>query len=197
MIDFQAVRHAYRHPPALGDHVPTIAERVAAFERQRVADARARGIDLQVAALGEYGSLIGGRGKPPTRFEGGRRAEDMVRMPPMPLSWFDHRNAHHREPCNDPDAYLNILSADHLAGYHPRPDGPTLRGLLRAERLSEQEAHLVEQFLARLRMIELASLLSRAGLTIYEIARALHLSGSTTPAKTHWVNQFAARPRRD
>ena len=197
MIDFRAVRHAYRHPPVPGDHVPTVEERIAAFERQRVADAHVRGIDLQAAALGEYGSLIGGRGKPPTRFEGGRRAEDMVRMPPMPLSWFSHENAHHRESCPDPDGYLEILSADHLAGYHPRPDGHTLRRLLQSERLSEQEAHLVEQFLARLRMIELASLLSRAGLTIYEIARAMHLSGSTTPAKTHWVNQFAARQRQN
>ena len=195
MIDFHAVRHAYHHPPVPGDHVPTIEERIAAYERQRVADAQARGVDLEAAALGESGSLIGGRGKPPTHFEGGRRAEDMVRMPPMPLSWFDHENAHHRQPCPDPHAYLGTLSADHLAGYHPRPDGRTLRRLLRADRLSEQEAHLVEQFLARLRMIELASLLSRAGLTLYEIARAMHLSGSTTPAKTHWVNQFAARPR--
>lgn len=107
-----------------------------------------RGIDLQVAALGEYGSLIGGRGKPPTRFEGGRRAGDMVRMPPMPPSWFNHENAHHRQPCPDPDAYLGVLSADHLSGHHPRPDGHALRRLLRAESLSQQDAHLVEQFLA-------------------------------------------------
>ena len=92
---------------------------------------------------------------------------------------------------------MEVLSADCLAGYHTRPDGHTLRRLLRAERLSEQEAHLVEQVLARLRMIEFASLLSRAGLTVYEIAWAKHLSGSTTPAKTHWLNHFAARPRRD
>ena len=109
MIGFQAVCHAYNHPSVPGDHVPTIKERGAAYERRWVAD------------------------------------------------------------------------------------GHTLRRLLRAERLSEREAHLVEQFLARLRMIEIASLLSHAGLTIYEIARAMHLSGSTTPAKTHWVNQFAAR----
>ena len=115
----------------------------------------------------------------------------------MPLSWLDHQYAHRREPCPDPNAELAVLSADNLAGYHPRPDGHTLRRLLRAERLSEQEGHLVEQFLARLRMLELASLVSRAGLTIYEIARAMHLSGSTTPAKTHWVNQFSARPERN
>ena len=172
MINFEAVRNAYHHPPPHGDHVPTIEERVAAFERQRVADAIGRGIDLKAAALGEHGSLIGGPGKPPTHFEGGRRAEDMVRMPPMPLPWFDHPNAHVRTPCEAPDAYLDTLSADHLAGYQPRPDGRTLRALLQAETLTEQEAHLVEQFLARLRMIELASLLSRGGLTVYEIARA-------------------------
>ena len=33
------------------------------------------------------------------------------------------------------------------------------------------------------------------GLTIYEVARAMSLSGSRTPANTHWVNQFATRPR--
>lgn len=196
MIDFEAVRDAYHHPPPPGDHIPTIAERVAAFERQRVEDALARGIDLQEAALGEHGSLIGGPGKPPTHFEGGRRAEDMVRMPPMPLPWFDHPNAHLRTRCDAPDAYLDTLSADHLAGHHPRPDGRALRGLLRAETLNKQEAHLVEQFLARLRMIELASLLSRGGLTAYEIARAMLLSGSTTPGKTHWMNQFATKPRK-
>ena len=193
MIDFQAVRQAYRSPPPAGDHIPTVEERIAAFERQRVAAARQRGEDLRDSGMGEYGSLIGGQGKPPTRFEGGRRAEDMARMPPMPLEWFDHENAHHRTPCRDSHEYLDTLSADHLAGYNPRPDGQTLRRLLRADCLTDQEAHLVEQFLARLRMIELASLLSRASLTIHEIARAMHLSGSTTPAKTHWINQFAAR----
>lgn len=193
MINFQAVRRAYRSPPPPGDHVPTIEERIAAFERQRVADARQRGQDLRTSRMGEYGSLIGGPGKPPTRFEGGRRAEDMARMPPMPLEWFDHDNAHYRTPCADPHKYLDTLSADHLAGRNPRPDGRTLRRLLRADHLTEQEAHLVEQFLARLRMIELASLLSRASLTVHEIARAMHLSGTTTPAKIHWLNQFASR----
>ena len=55
----------------------------------------------------------------------------------------------------------------------------------------------MEQFLARLRMIELAYPLSRVGLTIYEIAWAMHLSDSTTAAKTHWMNKFAARPKRN
>lgn len=195
MINFQAVRRAYHSPPPPDHHVPTIEERIAAFERQRVRQAEERGLDLQAEGLGEYRSLIGGPGKPPTRFEGGRRAEDMVRMAPMPLPWFDHDNAHHRAPCRDPYKYLEALSADHLAGYHPRPDGRTLHHLLRAEHLTEQQAHLVEQFLARLRMMEMAYLLTRAGLTIHEIARAMHLSGSTTPAKTHWINQFAAMPR--
>lgn len=194
MIDLEAVRHAYHFPPPPDDHVPTVEERIAAYERQRVAQAVERGIDLKSARLGEYGALVGGPGKPPTRFEGGRRAEDMVRMPPMPLPWFDHDNAHHCTPCADPCRYLDTLAADHLAGYHPRPTGQTLHRLLRAEHLTSQEAHLIEQFLARLRMIEIASLLSRAALTIHELARAMHLSGSTTPAKTHWINQFASRP---
>ena len=194
MIDFEAVRRAYRAPPPPDDHVLTIEERVAAFERQRVRQARERGIDPVAEGLGEHGTLIGGPGKRPTRFEGGRRAEDMVRMPPMPLAWFAHPNANRRTPCPNPHGYLDTLSADHLAGYHPRPDGRTLHRLLRAEHLDDQEAHLVEQFLARLRMIEMAGLLSRAGLTVYEIARAMLLSGSRTPAKTHWVNQFAAPP---
>ena len=194
MIDFEAVRRAYYSPPPTNDHVPMIEERIAAFERQRVEEACARGIDPRTARMGEHGSLIGGPGKPPTRFEGGRRAEDMVRMPPMPLSWFDHDNARYHAPCDEPHRYLEVLSADHLAAYHPRPDGRALRRLLRADRLTEREAHLVEQFLARLRMIEIANLLSRAGLTVYEIARAMHLSGSKTPTKTHWINQFAARP---
>ena len=116
MINFQAVRQAYRSPPPPGHHIPTIEERVAAFERQRVANARRRGQDLRTSRMGEYGSLIGGPGKPPTRLEGGRRAEDMARMPPMPLEWFDHENAHHRTPCRDPHQYLDTLSADHLAG---------------------------------------------------------------------------------
>ena len=155
---------------------------------------RARNLDPEAEAIGEYGSLIGGPGKPATLFQGGRRAEDMVRMPPMPLPWFDHENAHLRTPCNAPEDYLDVLSADHLAGRHPRPDGGTLRRLLGADRLSCTEAALVEDFLACLRMIELAYLLSRCGLTIYVIARAMLLSGSRTPAKTHWINQFAKWP---
>lgn len=194
MIDFDAVRHAYHAPPPLDDHVPTMEERIAAFERQRLEQARELGIDVVAKGIGEHGSLIGGPGKRPTRFEGGRRAEDMVRIPPMPLDWFSHPNARRRNACPDPHRYLDTLSADHLAGYDPRPNGRTLHRLLRVDRLTDDEAHLVEQFLARLRMIEMAGLLSRAGLTVYEIARAMHLSGSRTPAKTHWVNQFAARP---
>ncbi len=194
MIDFEAVRRAYHSPPRPGDHVPTVEERIAAYERQRMADALRQGIDPEAEAIGEYGSLIGGPGKPTTFFQGGRRAEDMVRMTPMPLPWFDHENAHYRTPCVEPHKYLDILSADHLAGCDPRPDGHALRRLLCAEQLSGAEARLVDDFFARLRMIELAYLLSRCGLTIYEIARAMLLSGSKTPAKTHWINQFAMRP---
>ena len=193
MIDFGAVRQAYYAPPP-DDHVPSVEERIAAFERWRVEEARRRGTDPGPQGLGEHGSLIGGPGKPPTRFEGGRPPEDMVRMMPMPLAWFAHDGARHRTRCTDPCGHLDALSADHLAGCSPRPDGRRLHRLLRAERLAPSEAHLVEQFLARLRMVEMASLLCCAGLTIYEIARAMHLSGSTTPAKTHWINQFAAPP---
>ena len=193
MIDFQAVRRAYHSPPPTGHHVPTVEERIAAYERQRMADAVRRGIDPTAAAIGEHGSLIGGPGKPPTRFEGGRRAEDMVRMAPMPLAWFDHENAHLRTPNAEPHEYLETLAADHLAGYNPRPTGQTLHSLLTADHLTPIEAHVVEQFLSRLRMIELAYLLSRAALTIHEIARAMLLSGCKTPAKTHWINQFAMR----
>lgn len=194
MIDFEAVRRAYHAPPRYGDHVPSVEERIAAFEHRRVAQARERGIDPCAQALGEHGSLIGGPGKPPTQFLGGRRPEDVVPMPPMPLAWFDHDNARSRTPCADPCAYLDTLAADHLAGCSLRPDGRGLRRLLRAEGLAPVEARVVEQLLARLRMVEMGSLLSRAGLTVYEIARAMHLSGSTVPAKTHWINQFAASP---
>lgn len=194
MIDFEAVRRAYHAPPPPDDHVPSVEERVAAFERRRVEQARERGIDPRTQALGEHGSLIGGPGKPSTHFIGGRRPEDAVPMPPMPLAWFDHDNARHRTPCADPCGYLDALSADHLAGCSSRPDGYRLHRLLRAEHLAPVEARVVEQFLARMRMVEMGSLLSRAGLTVYEIARAMQLSGSTTPAKTHWINQFAAPP---
>ena len=112
----------------------------------------------------------------------------------MPIEWFDHENAHRRVACTDPERYLETLSADHLTGFEPRPNGRTLRRLLRAERLTGPEAHMIEQFLTRLRMIELAYLLSRASLTIHEIARAMLLSGLKTPAKVHWLNQFAAPP---
>ena len=74
MIDFEAVRHAYRSPPPPNDHVPTIEERIAAYEHQRVRQAQELGLDPRVEGLGEHGSLIGGPGKPPTRFEGGQFA---------------------------------------------------------------------------------------------------------------------------
>ena len=124
MIDFDAVRPAYHTPQPLDDHVPTIEERVAAFERQRVQQARERGVDPAMEGLGEHGSLIGGPGNRPTRFEGGRRAEDMVRMPPMPLAWFSHPNATRRTPCPNAHRYLDTLSADHLAELPPPPGRP-------------------------------------------------------------------------
>ena len=53
MIDFHAVRRAYHSPPPPNDHFPTIEERIAAFERQRVRQAEERGIDPQSERLGE------------------------------------------------------------------------------------------------------------------------------------------------
>lgn len=55
----------------------------------------------------------------------------------MPLSRFDHGNSNHLETCPEPDGYLDILSADHLAGIRPRPDGRTPRLFLRSESLTE------------------------------------------------------------
>ena len=194
MIDFEAVPRAYHSPPPVDDHVPTIEERSAAFERQRVQQARESGIDPRAEGMGEGGSLIGGHGKRPTRFEGGRRAEDWCVWPQCPSRGSPTPTRTDETPAPRRTATLTFSPPTTSPGHDPRPDGRTLHRLLGAEQLNAREAHLIEQFLARLRMIEMAGLLSRAGLTVYEIARAMHISASKTPAKTHWVNQFAARP---
>ena len=79
--------------------------------------------------LGENGCVLGG----------GRPAELMARMPPMPIEWFDHENAHRRVACADPERYLETLSADHLAGFEPRPNGKTRCRPLVSESANREE----------------------------------------------------------
>ncbi len=195
MLDLDQVRAAYFNPPPDDpEYQPSREERFAQYERRAVKWCLERGGDPRAEGLGEHGSLIGGPGKP-LRVVGRPSAlEYAVDWRPLPLTWFGHRRA--RTPvCAtlNPDV-LRPLSAGYLAGTPNRPDGAELARIFRSEQPTRRErAHLYEIF-ACMELSYLAELFSSSGLSLYEIARAIHVSDTRRGEVVAWLNQFGVRP---
>lgn len=198
MLNLAHIRQAYFHPlPDNPERVPSREEIYAQRERLRVETCLGYGGDLQLSGLGEYGSLIGGAGKPLST--GSMLPECIARLKPLPLSWFDYSLAHSSQPPPGGNAaaqtFLFSLSADHLAGMSERPDGAQLLRLYRASEYSDLERMQMWHIFACIRMMDLRRLLSRAGLSVFEIARAIHLSETQRAAVCTWINNFAIDPK--
>ena len=200
VLNLAQVRHAYFHPPPDDPGRPLTREEVhARYERQRVERCLMRGGDPCREGLGEHGSLIGGAGKPLTLF--GVRPERAVRLHPLPFAWFNHPRARATIPPRGGDErarrFLEMLAADHLAGMPERPGGRELRRLFRSTTLRPRERSQIWHIFACIRMCDLMRLHTRAGLSIYEIARSMRLAETRRAAVIRWINQFALPPQAD
>ncbi|MDE0101160.1 MAG: hypothetical protein OXN89_02165 [Bryobacterales bacterium] len=195
-IDFDAVREAYFGPPLASppDHLPTTEELLAERERIRMRCTLDLGLDPVAEGVGEHGSLIGGLGKPLTIV--GRPAGRLLRVEPMPLEWFDYpqaRQAWHG-PVKDEAEFLAGLICRHLAGFAGRPTPPELAVWLRSSDQSRRKRAALYNIFETIRPSERPQLLSKAHLSVYEVARAVHLSGSRAPGTVRWLHQFALEP---
>ena len=197
MLDLGKVRHAYFHPPPDDpERVLTREELYARYERRRVEGCLRRGGDPHREGLGEHGCLIGGPGKPLTVF--GVRPERTGRLQPLPLAWFDYPRARSASPppggAEEAHAFFAALAADHLAGMPERPGGARLARTFRATELKGREWSQLWHVFACIRIWDLKRLLSRGGLSVYEVARAIHLSDTSRNEVVTWINQFAVPP---
>ena len=59
---------------------------------------------------------------------------------------------------------------------------------------SDRERSQIWHIFACIRMTDLKRLLTWAGLSLYEIARAIHLSDTRRAEVCTWINQFAVHP---
>lgn len=198
MLDVAKVRSFYFRPAAAdGSRVTTLEELYARYERRRVEECLLRGGRPRDEGLGEHGSLIGGRGKPLTVFP--VRPDRALRQNPLPLAWFDSPLARSAPPypptTDEAHVFFAHLSGAHLAGMPNRPTGTQLAGLFRATELSPRERSQLWHIFADIQTWDLTRLLSSGGLSLYEAARAIHLSGTRRATVVTWLNHFALPPR--
>ena len=197
-FDFGKVREFYFNPPADDDppRIPTEEEFCARYERRRVANCLRRGGDPEAEGLGEHGSMIGGPGKPVTVFHA-----DPARVlgcAPLPLSWYAYPAA--REPwpprggVEEARGFLGWLSAKHLAGLRNRPGGSEMERRFRAKTLTRLESHHLRQIFLCLRAPDFSRLLAASGLSVHEVARTVHNSGTHRAAIAIWLEAYAIRP---
>ena len=197
MLDLEKVRAAYFNPPPDDpEKVPTREELYARYERRRVEACLETGGDPRERGLGQHGSLIGGEGKPLSMSS--VRPERSVHLRPLPLAWFDNLRARSAVPPPGGNAaahaFFDALAADHLAGMPERPTGDRLARIFRARRLEGREWSQLWHVFACIRIPDLKRLLSRGGLSVYEVARAIHLSKTHRADVVSWINQFAVQP---
>ncbi len=197
MLDFNQVRAFYFDPPPHDPgRIPSREELTARYERERFDACVLRGGDPEAEAVGPHGSLVGGAGKPLTVHH--TLPEVHAKPRPLPLSWFDHprRRARTLPPGGIEEAHIFFRSLSHgyLAGHRDRPSGPRLRRHFQSPELSGLPLSLVWHVLACVRGSDLNRLLAYGGLSLYEIARAVHLTDVRRASVTRWINQFAVRP---
>ncbi|WP_419164842.1 hypothetical protein [Candidatus Palauibacter sp.] len=140
--------------------------------------------------------MIGGPDKPLTAF--GVQPERAGRLQPLPLAWFDYPRARFASPppggTDEVHDFFAALAADHLAGMPDRPSGAGLARTFCSARLKGREWSQLWHVFACIRIWDLKRLLSRGGLSVYEVARAIHLSDTCRAEVVTWINQFAVPP---
>ena len=194
MTDFGRVRAYYFAPPPPDPlSIPSDEELIARYERRRVERCILRLGDPASEALGPHGSMIGGPGKPITiHYE---RAERTTPLEPLPLSWWDHPRARLRilPPGGHQAAlsYLHDLAGAHLAGVPNRPPARDLAIIFRSPNPSRADRDVLRQLLAALPAPRFKSLRTLGGVSLYEMAQAVHVTESRRNAFIRWLHRFA------
>ena len=197
MIDFDLVRAYYFDPPpADPERVPSDEELLARYERQRVERCILRRGDPVAEGLGSHGSMIGGPGKPTTVHCD--RAERTSPLSPLPLVWWDYPRARLRLIPRGGQraavAFLADLAGAHLAGVPNRPGGQRLDRMFRSPRLSAPDRAILAQLFGAVPPPRFKELRYFGGISLYEIARAVHATHTRRHALVRWINRFAVRP---
>ncbi|MCY3745393.1 MAG: hypothetical protein OXH05_04110 [Acidobacteria bacterium] len=194
MLDIAKIRHFYFHPPPDDpERLPSREELYAREERRAVELCLQCGDDPREDSLGEHGALIGGAGKPPRDFTWDPEIRNRI---PLPLAWFEHPRATATPP-TPPDrvsAFFAHLSGGHLAGYPNRPTGDELARIFRSPHMTAVERDQVWHVLACIHPWDLPGLLWSGGMSVYQIARAIHLSESRQGHVIAWINLFGVPP---
>ena len=196
MLDIAKIRHFYFNPPPDDpERLPSREELYARAELRAVESCILAGGDPREQGLGEHGALIGGPGKPPRQFSRDPEFTGRARKP-LPLPWFDHPQARSRPstPPAEVHAFFAHLSGGHLAGYPNRPSGAELARLFRSPRLTPVQRDQVWHVFACIHLWDLPGLLSAGGMSVDEVARAIHLCKTLRPHVIAWINQFGVRP---
>ena len=116
------------------------------------------------------------------------------RTPPKPLRWFDTPRCHDRSPLDIET--LNGIIARHMAGHGLRPTGTTIRDALLASTPTRQQQTMLWNLFEQISGGVLATLMAWGGITVYELARAMHRCHATHPETVAWINQWADEPDR-
>ncbi len=197
MLDLEQVRRAYFHPPP-DEHLrpATREEHIARQERNAVRRCLAAGRDPRAEGLGEHGSLIGGPGKPLRFASHDAKLEYAPPWTPLPLSWFSYPRALVRPPGRPPADHplLTLLIGTHLAGYPDRPTAQELARIFRTDDPSARDRSILYHVLGCIDPWHLPRLLFDERLSIFELARAIHLSCIRRPQVIDWLHMFARRP---
>lgn len=197
MIDFDLVREYYHNPPAPDPlSVPSDEELIARHERRRYESCILRLGDPVAEGLGPHGSMIGGPGKPTTVHH--ERVERTTPLRPLPLDWWDYPQARRRIlPLGGRDealAYLGDLLGLHMAGVAGRPSPAGLEAMFRTAHPSPSDRAILREFFGALPSPHFKSLRTRGGISLYEMARAIHVTGNRRNAFVRWLHRFAVRP---
>lgn len=194
MLDVAQIRHFYFNPPpADPERIPSREELYARAERRAVEDCILSGGDPRDQGLGEHGALIGEGSKPPRHYS---RDPDLAGRgrTPLPLAWFEHPQATAKPstPPAEVHAFFDHLSGAHLAGYPDRLLGRALARAFRAPRMTSVQRDQVWHVFACIHPWDLPGLLAEGGMSVHEVARAIHLSKTLRPQVIDWINLFGA-----
>lgn len=197
MIDFDLVREYYYNPPARDPlSVPSDEELIARYERRCYESCILRSGDPVAEGLGPHGSMIGGPGKPTTIHY--QRVERTMPLRPLPLDWWDYPQARRRIlPLGGRDealAYLGDLLGLHMAGVPGRPAAAELQAMFRTAHPTPADQSILRQLFGALPAPHFKNLRTRGGISLYEMARAIHVTGNRRNAFVRWLHRFAVCP---
>lgn len=155
-------------------------------------DGIACGGDPAEQGLGEFGSLIGGPGKPLRRFNY-IEVERLVPIAPVPLEWFDHPLGHSAGTGEVKRNWLRAVPGSHLAGSAVKLTPERFVDCLRTGECSGLESRALGGLFQTMWQWEMREFFSEVPtVTPYQFA-----CGVRNGRLTHWIHRYARDPGRD